>query len=116
MENAKKFFEEAIKTEEAKAIIAALEKPENEEQTIKAYAEVAEKLGIKLSEEEITKYLSSKKASGDVDDEELDQVTGGRTHSNCEVTFTDYENCWGEDACDIFSNNYDGYYCNFAFY
>ena len=46
MENAKKFFEEIVKTEEAKALFLAIEAPETEEARIAAYIEIAKKLGI----------------------------------------------------------------------
>lgn len=116
MENVRRFFEELIKTEEAKAIFDSLEKPENEEETICAYVKVAEKLGIELSKEEIMGYLSSKLASGEVNDEELSQLTGGGENSNCRKTFTNEENCWWNDGCDLVFFRYDEYLCYANYY
>ena len=47
-----------------------------------------------------------------LDDEALDHVSGGASHKNCSTTFTDKENCWGTDACDIVWNKYDDYECS----
>ena len=44
MENAKKFFEKIVKTDEAKALLAAVEAPKTEEDRIAAYIEIAKKL------------------------------------------------------------------------
>ena len=46
MENAKKFFEEVAKTEEAKALFAAIETPKDDEELVAAYIEIAKKLHI----------------------------------------------------------------------
>ena len=45
MENAKKFFEEVVKTEEAKELFKSAGSPETEEARIAAYIEIAKKLG-----------------------------------------------------------------------
>ena len=70
MENAKKFFEEVIKTEEAKTLLAATETPENEEARIAAYINIAKKLGIELTEDEINAYFAT---NNEADSAELDE-------------------------------------------
>lgn len=115
MENARKFFEETLKTEEAKAILAETEKPETEEETVKSYAEIAEKLGVELTVEEINEYFDSKSASGELDDSELSQLTGGanvKENSACSNTYKNKENCWLSDGCDFAIKKYDDYMCN----
>ena len=113
MENAKKFFEEVIKTEEAKAIISSLAKPETEKERIETYLDIAKKLGVQLTTEDIFAYLDAAAAvaagTGEVDDEELAQLTGGG--DVCADTFQQAENCWWNDGCDIILNDYDGYQC-----
>ena len=91
MENAKKFFEETLKTEEAKALLASLEKPETEEDVIEAYLSVAEKLGVELSVEDIQAYFAAGEYQGELDDEELEQLVGGASG-----------NCWMNEYCDKF--------------
>ena len=114
MENAKKFFEEILKTDEAKALLAATEKPETEEAQIAAYLDIAKKLNAELTAEGITAYFSAiaKPASGELDDDELAQLTGGGEHANCKDTFIQSENCWWNDGCDFTANKYLDYKCN----
>ena len=112
MENAKKFFEELAKTEEAKAIFATMEKPADDVQLIVAYIDVAAKLGVSLTVEEVKEYLASDKANGaELDDEELSQLAGGGDNANCKSTYQHRENCWWNDGCDMYTNDYDGYKC-----
>lgn len=111
MDNAKNFFEEIIRTEEAKKIFSNYKKPETIEETVKIYIKVAGELGIELTEEEIKEYLSAKEASGQLDDEELSQLSGGGDHPECKDTFKDKENCWWDDACDLINSYYEGYDC-----
>lgn len=117
MENAKKFFEEIIKTEEAKALLASIEKPDTEEAVAAAYAEVAKKLGAELTAEEVAAYFAAADATdAELDDEELSQLVGGRDadaeHENCVYSFKNTENCWFQDACDNSWKEYDGYKCH----
>ena len=111
MENAKKFFEEVVKTEEAKAIFAATQKPETDEARIAAYLEIAKKLDFDLNAEGILAYFkaAAEAASGEVDDEELAQLAGGS--EPCSSTYQHKESCWFNDGCDIAINSYDNYYC-----
>ena len=112
MEKAKKFFEEIIKAEEAKALFAATEKPETDEARIAAYLEIAKKLNVELTAEGILAYFdASKPASGELDDDELAQLTGGGEHAECKDTFISGENCWWTDGCDVAATNYADYRC-----
>ena len=113
MENAKKFFEETIKTEEAKAIIDSLEKPCNEDEVVDAYIEIANKLGVALTAEDIAEYLAADKTeTGELDDSELEQLVGGGDMADCKYSYQQKENCWFQDACDNAWKDYDGYLCN----
>ena len=113
MENAKKFFEEMIKTEEAKALFESAGTPETEEDRIAAYIEIAKKLGVELTAEEIQEYYASSRMSyaQEIDDKELEQLVGGGENANCKSTYQHQENCWWNDGCDMYTNDYDGYKC-----
>ena len=112
MENAKKFFEEVLRTEEAKAILADTKKPETEPELLDAYLEIAKKLNVELTAEGILAYFdASKPASGELDDDELAQLTGGGEHAECKDTFISGENCWWTDGCDVAATNYADYRC-----
>jgi DNA-binding PucR family transcriptional regulator len=113
MENAKKFFEELIKTDEAKAIFATMGKPESDEEIVAAYIDVAKKLGVELTAEEVDEYLAAvgNISYGELDDEELEQLVGGRYFSNCFMSYKQKQNCWFLDACDGLFIAYDGYLC-----
>ena len=113
MENAKKFFEELAKTEEAKALFATIKKPDNEEDLIVAYVDVAKQLGAELTAEEVKAYLATDKAgSAELDDEELAQLAGGADGEECFDTYLHRENCFLSDACDNFYIEYTRYYCD----
>ena len=109
MENAKKFFEEVVMTEEAKALFAAMEAPKSEEERANAYIEIASKLGIALTLEDIAAYVSAanqEPAEGELDDEELQQLVGGGGNFACKDTYQQGENCWYNDACNILFQHY----------
>ena len=116
MENAKKFFEEVAKAEEAKALFAAAEAPKDEKERILAYIEIANKLGIALTAEGIAAYLlaaaNQEPAESELDDEELQQLVGGGDHRMCETTYQHGENCWVSDGCDMLFNDFGGYDCS----
>jgi predicted ribosomally synthesized peptide with nif11-like leader len=113
MENAKKFFEEVVKTEEAKVLLAAVEAPKTEEDRIEAYIVIAKKLGVELTTEEINAYFDSiyQPPSEELDDEELSQLAGGR-NANCSSSYMQKENCWFSDACDNAWHSYNDYICS----
>ena len=108
MENAKKFFEEAVKTEEAKALLAAVEKPKTEDECIAAYINVAEKLGVALTEEGIIAYLkaSVKEDVCEIDDNELSQLAGGSGNSDGANNGETEENVLFLEGCANLFNDY----------
>ena len=118
MENARKFFEEVMKTEEAKNLLASVKNPETEQERTAAYLDIAGKLGVELTAEEIRAYFLSADlevcGSVELDDEELDQLTGGAGGQNpmCKVTFRHAEDCWWNDGCDRFFQKYTNYLCS----
>ena len=115
MENAKKFFEETIKTEEAKAILSAIEKPATEEERVAAYLDIAKKLNAELTAEGILAYFADEKpAYGEIDDDELAQLTGGG--DICRNTYKSGEFCWWNDGCDKVINTYDNYVSDLDIY
>jgi hypothetical protein len=120
MGNAKIFFEEVAKTEEAKQLFATIEKPETEKELIAAYVDIAKKLGIDLTAEEVNEYLVSDKIDGlEIDDEELSQLVGGRDadagNDMCNSSFKNEENCWTNDGCDVVYRDYGNHYvCKIA--
>ena len=113
MENAKKFFEEVARTEEAKAFFKAAKAPESEEERVAAYIDIAKKLGVELSADDVSAYFASSEntASGELDDEELSQLVGGGDNAACADTFQQRENCWNNDGCDKLYNEYNDYLC-----
>ena len=118
MENAKKFFEEALKTEEARRLLAGCKQPKTPEDSLRTYSKVAKEMGIDLSEEEITAYFEEKlarcTASAELDDDELAMFTGGAS-SECSSTYLDRENCWWNDGCDYYMNPYSAYRCSWSY-
>jgi hypothetical protein len=113
MENAKKFFEEIIKTEEAKALLAAVEAPKTEEDRIAAYIEIAKRLGVELTTEDIQEYFATASDAdvAELDDEELEQLVGGGAHDECKYSYKNEENCILFDGCDGSYRSYDAYIC-----
>ena len=109
MENAKKFFEEIAKTEEAKALFAAAGQPETDEARIAAYIDVAAKLGVTLTAEEIKEYYASLCTSDaqEIDDKELEQLVGGGEHASCQYSYITGENCIFTDQCNKVWQNYN---------
>lgn len=104
------------------------ERPENREEEVRVYAEIAEKLEMDLTAEDIGEYIQqaeqacrarTEKAADMVQqlsDEELDQVAGGKENPSCMDTYQDYENCWYADGCDNVFQIYDEYICHRGFF
>lgn len=115
MENVKKFFEETLKTEEAKKLMSSYGHPDTPEELMRDYADIAKRLGVNLSTEEIEAYFKEKAkkstASGEIDDDEIAQICGGR-QTECAKSYVDRENCWWNDACDYINNDYTNYSCS----
>lgn len=111
MENTKKFFEELIRTQEAKEILSAYEKPQNEEEVAEIYVETAEKMGVEITKDSVLAYLTQNKNGEKLDDRELEQLTGGEIRI-CHDTYSQRENCIWNDGCDTLVNDYDDYICS----
>ena len=109
MGNAKKFFEELAKTEEAKALFTATGQPETEEARVAAYIDVAAKLGVVLTAEEINEYYASSCTSDaqEIDDQELEQLSGGGAHPACNSSYIKGENCIFADHCNHLWQDYN---------
>ena len=100
-------------------------RPENTEDEIGIYVEIAEKLGLDLKADEFREYLQraeqacrdrTEKAADMIQvlpDDELDQVAGGEA---CKSTYQDYENCWYDDGCDNIFQIYNEYICHRGFF
>ena len=115
MENAKKFFEETLKTEEAKKLMASYGHQNTLEELVRAYSSIAKQLGVNLSTKEIEAYFKEKTnkniTHAEIDDDEIAQICGGRT-TECSNSYVDRENCWWNDGCDYINNDYDNYACS----
>lgn len=116
MENAKKFFEETLQTEEAKQLLTTIQKPDTEQEVIDAYLGIASTLGVELTTQDILAYFSSsfseESSSNEIDDEELSQLVGGISFGSCRNTFLLDENCWWNDSCNIFLKSYSHRLCS----
>ena len=132
-EKAKLFFEKLNTDPEAQALLKESAKPEKPEEALKAYVELAGKLDISLTEEELNAYLEEEKkvrknrteaASAQIaalPDEVLDAVAGGgfgggERNLECHRTYRNRENCWFNDGCDNVYHMYDDYICAWYYY
>ena len=108
MGNAKKFFEELVKTDEAKVLLANTEAPKSDEDRIAAYIEIAKKLGVELTAEEIMEYYASSCVSDshEIDDKELEQLVGGGENAQCGYSYIKDENCLITDQCNKWWQEY----------
>lgn len=122
-ENAKCFFEKLGTDPEAQELLKGCPKPDKPEELLKAYTELAGKLGISLSEEELAGYLEEEKKAiesrteaaasqiQELQDDAMDAVAGGGAKPDCKDTYRDHENCWFNDGCDNVYHYYDTYMC-----
>lgn len=129
MDKVKEFFEKLSTDPEARELLRSAEKPGNQEDVLKAYVDLAGKLGIALTEEELKAYLEEEKKVREVrteaaaaqitelPDEALNAVAGGnKDHDECSNTYKDKENCWFNDGCDNVYHMYDDYHCRWYYY
>ncbi|MBR5108738.1 MAG: Nif11 family protein [Clostridia bacterium] len=140
-EQVKAFLKALKENPQAKELLDSIEAPKNDEERIRAYTEIAGKLGFHLTaedfaafeqaaaEERLQKTEAQAEALQKLDDQELEGVAGGRdgtqvnpkeaengdtcmqTHESCSDTFLNQENCWCTDGCDQVFNSYDDYVC-----
>ena len=88
------------------------------------WAKILTGKGYNVSSEEIASFIREaeeerrKKTAGKIEelsDQELEEVAGGKGHTNCKFSFENYENCWAEDGCDYAFIWYEGYLCKSSF-
>ncbi len=129
MEKAKKFFDILNTDPKAQELLQDCAKPEKPEDVLKAYVDIAGKLGISLTEEDIKNHMEEEKAAvksrtesavsqiEELPDDALDAVAGGKgERSDCKNTYKDKENCWFNDGCDNVYHLYDDYLCAWYYY
>ena len=87
---------------------------------IRVWAEIAPKLGIEVTEDEIRigiealiKERMQKTEEGvkQLSDIEVEKAAGGGQNPNCKYDFINKENCVAKDGCDRFYQDYDNYIC-----
>ena len=102
----------------AKELFEGMEKPASPDEAISAYAQVAEKLGYGITEEDIRETIKQEEASRkaktdkvvsdmeELEDEDVENVAGGLTDIVCgepmQIVFDRF--CWENDACSISVN------------
>jgi len=131
LDKVREFFESLKTNPEVKQLAEALPKVEKPEDAVKAYADIAAKLGFDLTEEDFAAAFREAEEStikstdetakkiGAIADDELEGVAGGvidhgdacYSDWQCNKTYEDYENCWSNDACDNAVTYYSGYIC-----
>ena len=116
-ESAIRFLRELGTNEKAKELLQGREEPKNEDEAIKAYAEVAAELGEDISPEEIAIALKEIEAEihqktesvsetiEELNDDDVENVAGGKRNSGCGRPQADKardkpEECWFNDKCD----------------
>lgn len=124
VESVKKFFESLQTDPRAQELLKDCPRPESLDDTVKAYADVAGKMGLALTEDDLRSALEeemqnqkhSTEAAAEkireLPDEAMEQVAGGKQHYECHDTYKDHENCWFNDGCDIVFRSYEHYCCH----
>lgn len=100
----------------------SLRAPETDEEAIESYVRLAAASGFTISREEMAKGLESlaqekreqsaaaEKATGRLEEEELDRVVGGYPGAwypaYCKDQFVENQWCWYADSCTGVINNY----------
>ena len=113
-ETAIKFLRELRTNEKAKELLQGRERPKNREEAIKAYAEIAAKLGEDISQEDFAWSLEEIETEihqrtetvladmEELEDDELGDVVGGKDNPEC-VYNVDYSGwCESNDWCVLF--------------
>ena len=124
-ETAIKFLRELKTNEKAKELLQGMEKPKNKDDAIKAYAEIAAKLGEDISQEdfawsleEIEKEIHQRTEAVSADmvelqDDDLEGVAGGYYYEDgCARTYSVFSSCDEVDYC-FFSISY--YECEYDY-
>ena len=120
MNEVKDFLKALNENPKAKELIKAAKEPANAEEAAALYADIAEKAGIAVSKETIAAFLKGKeenqqqataKAEGAVkaalNEDDLENVSGGGKDERCDSTFDWGEWCWFSDSCSYVISYYD---------
>lgn len=127
IEEIKNKLEELQKDPKASELIEDHDKTDKAE----AIADVAQKLGYDLKVVDLKEYMSAMEAEikarteavadniVSIHDDELDAVAGGvqpigPKHKNCKDSFSNGENCWWNDGCDVINTQYWNYTPSFC--
>ena len=102
----------------ANELFEGMEKPGTPDEMISAYAQIAEKLGYGITEEDIREAVKQEEASRkaktdkvvsdmeELEDEDVENVAGGLTDIVCgepmQIVFDRF--CWENDVCSISVN------------
>ena len=132
-EKAKQFVKEYRDNEEAVKIMKQFPEPKTDEEAISCFVEVAGKIGLQITEEEMaeaarelkeerkTKTDASTHDIKELDIDDLEDVAGGiyyidggeRVYGGCCGDFTD-DDCFAADACPEIHNLY--YDCKYKYH
>ena len=118
IEQAKKFMTEVFKSEKAREIAKSMKAPQNAEEAVKAYVEIAGKLGYDVTEEDLTELIGELKqkqaeatakateTAEEISTEDLEKVAGGACNDilfllsdASRITCDDFLNIMGQAAC-----------------
>lgn len=124
-ENIKEYYRKLFYDQTVREQLKDVGNLKDPEEIISAYIDLAGKMGITLTEEDVAVILEEEGKSRrrrtetaaaqimELPDEELELVAGGnREHSTCEDTYRNEENCWVYDGCDIVNTHYEDYQCH----
>ena len=127
MDQVKEFLNRLREDPKAREMVSGKEAPKSIEEEVGNYLRAAESLGYHITGRELLETVramdkSQKALTGEAEtaigkaplnEETLDAVAGGtegkvvKDHNECEYTYTDYENCWFNDECNIIFTHYD---------
>ena len=113
------FLQELKTSPLAAELVRSLQIPQDDQQAVECYADLAEKLGCDLSKEEIKEEMTAlcleqraRTAAAEQDigkaavhEDVLDLVAGGSSAA-CEETYQAGEWCWWSDQCSTLINIY----------
>ena len=126
MERFRKFLEEIRNNPAVHEMLKEKAVPRNSAEEIRAYTDIANKLGYSFTEEEMKSFAEQEAAAQrgkreadiqtirELPEEELGEVAGGG--DTCKSTYKNRENCWKNDGCDNIVNYYDHYVCSWYYY
>ena len=111
------FLKALQQNDEIKELLKNQPKPGSDEEAAETYASIAEKMGFKLSREDMINGLKGlekiqmEKTDASLkqvlDEADLEQVAGGGEDPRCSDTFSPGEWCWFTDSCSFIIRGYD---------